>query len=278
MNVGPARIGRRFGPAAEVADRLRARILSGELDEGDMLPKIDDVVDEFGVSRPAVREAFLMLESEGLVTVNRGNVGGAAVHLPTPAHVAYTLGMFLESRQAPLSDVRTAIERFEPLCVELCTERDDRMTTVIPALERAQSAYAAALDAADGEAAVAAARRWHEALVTHCGNETVRATLGMLETVWTSHLRAVAADTVSRGGAISAEDSRRVLDEHAEIQRLIAAGDPLKAGDAARRHLQSARVHAERPDELDATISTAIVRDHASARPQRKRPTNRSRT
>ena len=71
----PAR--RRFGPAADVAEQLRSRILAGRFADGDVLPKIDDLSDEFGASRPAVREAFLMLEAEGLVTVKRGNVGGA---------------------------------------------------------------------------------------------------------------------------------------------------------------------------------------------------------
>jgi GntR family transcriptional repressor for pyruvate dehydrogenase complex len=255
----PAR--RRFGPAADVAEQLRSRILAGRFADGDVLPKIDDLSDEFGASRPAVREAFLMLEAEGLVTVKRGNVGGAVVHLPTPAHMAYTLSLVLQSRSATLHDVRAAIERFEPLCVELCAERSDRMTTVVPALQAAQDDYCAALDRDDGAAAVRAARRWHEALIECCGNETVRATVGMLETIWSSHLRSIAADTVMLGGHISTEHSRRGALEHDEIIRLIAAGDASAAGAVARRHLREARIHAERPDELDATVSAATTRD-----------------
>jgi GntR family transcriptional regulator, transcriptional repressor for pyruvate dehydrogenase complex len=256
---------RRFSPAADVAERLRSRILDGEFADGDVLPKIDDLSDEFGASRPAVREAFLMLESEGLVTVKRGNVGGAVVHLPTSAHMAYTLGLVLQSRGATLLDVRAAIERFEPLCVELCAERADRMTTVVPALEAAQTDYRDAIDRDDGAAAVLAARTWHEALIAHCGNETVQATVGMLESIWTSHLRSIAADTVTLGGHISPEHTRRGIDEHDEVIRLIAAGEPGAAAAAARDHLRNARVHAERPDELDATVSAAVVRDPRSA-------------
>jgi len=199
--------------------------------------------------------------------VKRGNVGGAVVHLPTPGHMAYTLGLVLESREATLHDVRAAIERFEPLCVELCAERGDRMTTVVPALQAAQDAYCEALDRADSAAAVRAARRWHEALIENCGNETVRATVGMLEAIWSSHLRSIAADTLMLGGHISAEDSRRGATEHDDIIRRIAAGDAAGASAVARRHLRDARVHAERPDELDATVSAATMRDPRAIAP-----------
>ncbi len=259
---GPARRPRRrFGPAEEVANRLRERILSGEVDDGALLPKIDDLSDEFGVSRAAIREASLILESEGLLSVQRGNVGGSIVHLPTADHVAYTLGLVLQAQRVPLSDVRIAIERFEPLCVELCAERADRATTVMPVLEQAQHCYADALAAADGEAAVLAARQWHEALVTHCGNATTVASLGMLETVWTSQLRASAAEIATRGGRISPDDAARVMAEHEHIQTLIAAGDATGAAEAARAHMRNARVHPTRVDELGAVVVAATVRD-----------------
>lgn len=263
---GRPRTRRRFSPAEAVADRLRDRILSGAVTDGSLLPKIDDLAGEFGVSRAAIREASLILESEGLLTVQRGNVGGSIVHVPTAEHVAYSLGMVLQARNVPLADVRVAIERFEPVCVELCAERPDRATTVLPVLHAAHEAYATALAAGDGEAAVAAAREWHEALVTHCGNEPAVASLGMLETVWTSHLRASAASTAERGGLISPADAERVLAEHEHIAQLIAAGDVQAAGDAARAHIRHARVHPERADELGAVTAT-VVRDLAHQLP-----------
>lgn len=61
--------------AAAVAERLREKILNGELNEGQQLRQ-DNIAAEFQVSRIPVREAFLRLEAEGLVTVvaNRGAV------------------------------------------------------------------------------------------------------------------------------------------------------------------------------------------------------------
>src|SRR3954462_298831 len=79
--------------AEMLADVLRDRILSGELADGDLLPKQDDLLEEFGTSKASAREAFRILETEGLVTVLRGNVGGAVVHRPKPETAAYMLGL-----------------------------------------------------------------------------------------------------------------------------------------------------------------------------------------
>ena len=40
--------------AEMVADVLRRRILSGVLADGDLLPKQEDLLDEFGVSKPSI--------------------------------------------------------------------------------------------------------------------------------------------------------------------------------------------------------------------------------
>ena len=68
--------------AEMIADSLRRRILEGELADGDVLPKVDDLLLEFPVSKPSIREAMRILETEGLISVRRGNVGGAIIHSP----------------------------------------------------------------------------------------------------------------------------------------------------------------------------------------------------
>jgi GntR family transcriptional repressor for pyruvate dehydrogenase complex len=251
---------RRFGPAEVVADTLRARILSGEVPDGGALPKLDELIAEFGVSKVAVRQACQILEAEGLVRVRRGNVGGSEVHVPGPANAAYTVGQVLEARRVEVGDVAAAVEHFEPLCAELCAERKDRDRTVLPALQAAQDRLAAAIDAGDGAGASEAARDWHEALVEHCGNDTTAVVLGTLEAVWGSHARAATAEMAAAGLPLSVPLSRRVHAEHERIQALIAAGDGVGAAAAAREHLRTARIHAaDRKD--DTVVSATAIRD-----------------
>ena len=255
------RLLRRYNPAEAVADRLRDRILSREVPHGGLLPKLEDLTGEFGVSKASVREAWRILETEGLLRVQRGNVGGAIVHLPEPGLAAYTVGMVLQARDVGVSDVGAAVERFEPLCAELCAERPDRTTAVLPALREAQHDLAACIDRGDGEGASAAARRWHEALVSQCGNETTVVLLGALESLWTSHARDAAADSEARGVPMSDELSRQVLREHEEIQALIEAGDSAAAVAAARTHLRTARIHPASDGDAVGVVRATTVRD-----------------
>ncbi|WP_371100758.1 FadR/GntR family transcriptional regulator [Streptomyces sp. PU_AKi4] len=57
----------------EVADELRARIRSGALQPGQRMPTQAQLAAEFGVERPAVRQALRILQSEQLLTnVSKG--------------------------------------------------------------------------------------------------------------------------------------------------------------------------------------------------------------
>lgn len=55
----------------QVADAIRASIDEGRLAEGQRLPSENEASDELGVSRPTLRQAFRMLENEGLIARSR---------------------------------------------------------------------------------------------------------------------------------------------------------------------------------------------------------------
>jgi GntR family transcriptional regulator, transcriptional repressor for pyruvate dehydrogenase complex len=62
-----------------VARQLRDAILDGSYQPGDRLPSERELTDLFQVSRSAVRQALLLLQQQGLLTVRQGNGGGAFV-------------------------------------------------------------------------------------------------------------------------------------------------------------------------------------------------------
>ena len=68
----------------EVLDRLQQRIRSGELAPGDHLPSERELMDAYGVGRPAVREALQELARSGIVEITHGE--RARVVVPT-AHL-----------------------------------------------------------------------------------------------------------------------------------------------------------------------------------------------
>ncbi|WP_319496936.1 transcriptional regulator NanR [uncultured Cohaesibacter sp.] len=56
----------------QVVDELRSMIRSGELTPDDYLPSERDLMQRFGVGRPAVREALQALHTQGLITIKHG--------------------------------------------------------------------------------------------------------------------------------------------------------------------------------------------------------------
>ncbi|WP_027135994.1 transcriptional regulator NanR [Geminicoccus roseus] len=56
----------------EVFDRLTGMITSGELGTGDALPSERELMERFGVGRPAIREAMQALANLGLIQISHG--------------------------------------------------------------------------------------------------------------------------------------------------------------------------------------------------------------
>ena len=88
-----------------VAGNIRNRIVRGELEANEALPSESALIEDFHISRPTLREAFRILESEGLITVRRGAHGGARVQLPETSIAARYVGFVLQNRGATIADV-----------------------------------------------------------------------------------------------------------------------------------------------------------------------------
>ncbi|WP_099251681.1 FadR/GntR family transcriptional regulator [Mycobacterium sp. shizuoka-1] len=236
--------------AEQVADQLRRRILLGELADGSILSKEDELLREFPVSKPSLREAMRILEAEGLLRVRRGKLGGAVVRRPNAANVAYTIGLVLGSQDVTLADVGGALRQMEPACAALCAERADRASTVVPALRRL---HAEAVDAADDfPRAISASRRYHEALVAHCGNQTMIMLAGALETLWSAHEQSWSTRV---GDSVVPVDERlAVLEEHRRVIDAIEAGDSRLAHDLAAAHLINAQHYPGSAGTVDPTM------------------------
>ena len=239
-----------------VAARLRDDILSGRLKEGDVLPSQETLFAEFGVSPPALREAIHVLEADGLISVRRGNVGGAVVHRPSSERTAQMIGMVLQTRGASPADVSEALVHIEPQCAGLCAGRADRMTEVVPYLEAALDAQTARLD--DVAQYVPNARRFHEAVVARCGNESMILLIGSLEVIWSAHESAVwRGEGVGEGDPdVLAKTRRAALRDHRRLVDAIRDGDSPRAVRIATGHLAAARRNTL---GVDRTIDVKLI-------------------
>ena len=108
--------------AALVAGYLRQQIVEANIQEGDDLPSEAVLMKQFDVSRPTLREALRVLESEGLLTVRRGSLGGFRVHAPDPRVAAQFAGRVLQHRGATLADIAQVRLMLEPQCAKLVAQ------------------------------------------------------------------------------------------------------------------------------------------------------------
>jgi DNA-binding FadR family transcriptional regulator len=239
-----------------VAGVLRERIIGGQLGDGDLLPKQEDLMEEFRISRPALREALRILEHEGLLTVRRGSVGGSVIAVPTAETSAYTFGLALQSRGGTLEDLAAAIKEIEPLTMSLCAQREDRATAVVPALRANVTENLDAIE--DGPSFTALARTFHELTVGLCGNETLILTVGALETLWSEQERQWAIRSAADNTYPDAADRQAVIDAHVAIIDAIEAGDAELAAKRSTGHVQHSQRYALHNAEKQVVRATDL--------------------
>lgn len=249
-----------------VAATLRDDILTGKLKEGDSLPRQENLFTEFRVSLPAVREAMRILETEGLISVRRGNIGGAIVHLPTAERTAQVISMVLQTRGGTPGDVSAALQHIEPICAGMCAARADRATEVVPALlEVIEAQHAESGDAARYSSN---ARRFHEAMVERCGSETMIVVIGSLERIWSAHessewddARDSAAVEDDPESPMARKTRRAALRDHEKILAAIEAGNQDRATSLAAAHLSatcSSTLASSRYETINANLVGGI--------------------
>ncbi len=215
----------------QIADELRAMIVSGKLTEGESLGREPDLVERFGVSRPSLREALRILEAEGLITVVRGVYGGVIVHEPNQRMTARTASLVLRARNVSLADVFEARALIEPLAAKAIASRRSRRAAVaeLGALIDKEEA-----SIEDPESFGVANAEFHERLVSLGGNQTLAIVTEMLDEIV---VRAVAA--VSRADDVTSSLStrRRGLRSQRRLLEMIGSGDAAGAEEHWRAHM-----------------------------------------
>lgn len=215
----------------QVADELRLRIIAGELDEGDSIGNEAELIEQFGVSRPSLREALRILETEGLISVVRGVSGGVVVHRPDQRHTARTAALVLQARDVSLADVFEARTIIEPSAARLVAASRGRRRAAAR-LRSLIDDQRACLD--DPEAFGSANARFHAELVALAGNDTLTIVAEMLHEVVA---RAVTAVSRSEGDDDAVGTRRRGLRSQERLVELIEEGEADGAETHWRRHM-----------------------------------------
>ena len=230
--------------ADRVATVLRRMLVRGEITEGTMLPPESELMERFGVSRPTLREAFRVLESESLIKVERGVRGGARVHRPRRETLARYAGLILEYEGVTLKDVYDARITIEtPMVVQLAKDQNE---AVIAELEEIVNREAQL----KGTEAIDARTDFHAAIARLSGNKTLQMINEMLHHIIEKGNRSLQPST----GPRAEQAARRSSKTHRMVLDLIKAGDADKAGELWSRHLQKAEEYVLSGSELSTVV------------------------
>lgn len=218
-----------------VAQQLRRQIIRGDLHEGAALPSEAVLMKRFGVSRPTLREAFRVLESEGLIRVRRGAHGGARVQVPSGEAAARYAGLVLEFRGATLQDVYEARGVLEPPCARRLASR--RTKSDIDRLRENIASARAALD--DPATHIRLNNEFHELMIELAGNQTIIVLNSMVrEIIDLSSYLHVAEDA---GTPNNIRATKKGIRAHELLVDYIEGKDGDEAENIWRKHLTEAQ-------------------------------------
>jgi DNA-binding LacI/PurR family transcriptional regulator len=94
----------------QIVEQVKKKIVSGELQPGEILPKELDYAKEFGVARPTLRNAFDVLEKEGFIIRKRS---AGTVIAPQALHNKHLHADLAIVTKMELTDKSTYIQLFE---------------------------------------------------------------------------------------------------------------------------------------------------------------------
>ncbi|GAA5149526.1 FadR/GntR family transcriptional regulator [Pseudonocardia eucalypti] len=220
-------------PRAQVEQKIRAAIVSGELRGGERLPPEAELSRQFGVSRTTVREALRSLCAEGLITKSPGVRGGSFVkqvdHQSLGSTLAESLQVRLQLGTLRADEVAMVRQYLEVPAARLAAA--NRSARNLAAL-REVVAREKTIEADDPEVSELDAR-FHSTIAAASGNRAIAA-----------FVHALHAATEPVGDLdLSPEAAQQTVRQHQAILAAIDAGDPDEAETAMVEHLSFRREH-----------------------------------
>jgi DNA-binding FadR family transcriptional regulator len=226
-----------------IATQLRRQIVRGAVQAGEKLPPETRLMEQFGVSRPTIREAFRILETEGLIVVT-----------PDQTAAVRHVGLLLQLRGATVDDVYEARKIAEPACAAMLarcrTEQD------IADLAAVVAEIDFAVEARDGQPDptqwTRLSYRFHELIMQRSGNKTLALQGAMLHDIVATHTEVRASRSFGETG--SPERFRRAVQSYKQLLALVEAGDADGAERMWRSHMDAAATFLLKDDLGDKPV------------------------
>lgn len=213
-----------------IAHELVNYIIDNELEEGTALPIESELVATMDVGRTTIREALLLLETWGVVTIRPGRNGGPTVRRPRPDDLQQALALQLQFASADLQDVIEARTAVEPMSARLAAVRmtPEEIDELEESVKRMRE------NPEDHRVFIEENRLFHSLIAESTRSVVLRA--------FSDSIKSISDGAVA---GIEYGQSRRVAvaDAHQRIVDAVRAGDADMAEKVMRDHIEEARVY-----------------------------------
>ena len=239
--------------AQQVAQDLLGRIAESNLEPGQTFATEAELLQQFAVSRPTLREGIRILEAHGELQQKPGPGGGLVVARPSIDMLAQGFSIFLRFNHVPFVTVLQAREVIEPaLAAEAASEgTEDDFREMSESIERMK-----AMSDADQATFIAENRVFHGIVARASGNK-------VLETFWGTI--SLLATGEHHGIRYTFGNRQHVIAAHQQILDACRKRNARAAAQAMAKHVGELE-HLVRDRYQHLLGKTMQVRNHRSGR------------
>ena len=236
----------------QVAQELLARIDESNLEPGQTFATEAELLQQFDVSRPTLREGLRIFEAQGVLGQRPGPGGGLVIQRPSLDMLAHSLSIYLRFNEVPFVNVLTSREVIEPaLAAEAAGHgNDDDFRELAESIERMKAL------GEDQAPFIAENRVFHAVIARASGNK-------VLETFWGAI--SLLAHGEHHGVRYTFGNRQHVIAAHQQILNACRRRDARAAARSMSEHVGELE-HLVRDRYQNLLGKPTRVRDHRANR------------
>ncbi|ETT24915.1 MULTISPECIES: FadR/GntR family transcriptional regulator [Rhodococcus] len=235
--------GRAPKAAMVVAQHIIRDATRQNLAAGDLLPSERVMLEKYEIGRGTLREALRLLEFQGVIALKPGPRGGPVILDPDASHLASSLILLMQLKDAPFSVIIEARTALEPMISRLAAQRisGETLVELKETIDRMHGSLG------DQHEFLEANKNFHDLIAWSSGNPLfgymVDSLLGIM-------------DGTAIGIDYPPHRREAIIVAHTQIYESLSQGDPIGSEERMRDHINAYRRYAQRkyPDLLEQVI------------------------